>query len=142
MSSQGETQIRAILGDSLSNTRLLVMFGVFGIAVLIAISIKDNNLKICFWLSLILIIICLINLNLSISFYIKLRNDKGIQGPRGERGLRGKQGDKGLDAIYSDAFIYSDQLTLNNGKGVVKLNNIFKKKNIQYPINDKNIKLQ
>ena len=68
------------------------MFGVFGVAVLIAISIQDNNLKICFWLSLILIIVCLINLNLSISFYIKLRNDKGIQGPRGERGDKGPKG--------------------------------------------------
>ena len=92
MSSQGENQIRAVLGDTLSNTRLLVMFGVFGVAVLIAISIQDNNLKICFWLSLILIIICLINLNLSISFYIKLRNEKGIMGPRGERGDKGPKG--------------------------------------------------
>lgn len=99
MSSTGETQIRAILGDSLSNTKLLVMFGVFGVAVLIAISIQDNNLKICFWLSLILIIVCLINLNLSISFYIKLRNDKGIQGPRGERGDKGPKGFPGRCAL-------------------------------------------
>ena len=92
MNSQGETQMRAILGSSLSNTRLLIFFAIFGVATLIAISIQDNNLKICFWLSLILCIVCLINLNLSLSFYIKLRNDKGVQGPRGERGDKGPKG--------------------------------------------------
>lgn len=92
MSSQGETEIRAVLGNTLSNTRLLIMFGVFAVAVLIALSIQDNNLKICFWLSLVLGIVCLINLNLSLSFYIKLRNERGIQGPRGERGDKGPKG--------------------------------------------------
>lgn len=92
MTSQGETEVRAVLGNTLSNTRLLIMFGVFGVAVLIALSIQDNNLKICFWLSLILSIVCLINLNLSLSFYIKLRNERGIQGPRGERGDKGPKG--------------------------------------------------
>lgn len=114
MSSQGETQIRAILGDSLSNTKLLVMFGVFGVAVLIAISIQDNNLKICFWLSLILLIICLINLNLSISFYIKLKDDKGIQGPRGERGDKGPKGFPGRCSLDTGDSIENCKIKILN----------------------------
>ena len=39
MSSQGETETRMILGSTLSNTRLLVIAAVFGVAILIAVSI-------------------------------------------------------------------------------------------------------
>ena len=45
MSSQGETETRMILGDTLSNTRILVIGAVFGMAILIAVSIKDKNIQ-------------------------------------------------------------------------------------------------
>jgi hypothetical protein len=103
MSSQGETDTRLLLGSTLSNTRLLVIGAIFGIAILIAVSIKDNNLKVCFWLSFVLFIVALINLNLSVSFYIKLRNEKGIQGPRGEKGDKGPKGFPGRCELNLEA---------------------------------------
>ena len=102
MSSQGQKEINTIVTGSLNNTKVLVMFGVFGVAFLAGATIKDENFKICFWLSLVLIIICLINLNLAFSFYIKLRNDRGIQGPRGERGDKGPKGFPGRCELNLD----------------------------------------
>ena len=103
MSSQGETETRMILGDTLSNTRILVIGAVFGMAILIAVSIKDKNMQVCFWLSFVLFIVALINLNLSISFYIQLRNEKGIQGKRGEKGDKGPKGFPGRCELNLDA---------------------------------------
>ena len=103
MSSQGETETRMILGNTLSNTRILVIGAVFGIAILIAVSIKDKNMQICFWLSFVLFIVTLINLNLSISFYIQLRNEKGIQGRRGEKGDKGPKGFPGRCELNLEA---------------------------------------
>lgn len=103
MSAVAEKEINSMLTGTLSNTRLLIMFGVFGCSFLIGASIKDENLKICFWLSLILIIIALINLNLAFSFYIKLRNEKGIEGGRGERGDKGPKGFPGRCELNLDA---------------------------------------
>lgn len=102
MSTVPEKEINNMLTGTLSNTRLLIMFGVFGCAFLIGATMKDENLKICFWLSLILIIIGLINLNLAVSFYIKLRNEKGIEGPRGERGDKGPKGFPGRCELNLD----------------------------------------
>ena len=103
MSSQGETETRMILGSTLSNTRVLVIAAVFGVAILIAVSIKDKNLQVCFWLSFVLFIVALINLNLSISFYIRLRNEKGIRGRRGEKGDKGPKGFPGRCELNLDA---------------------------------------
>ena len=86
MSSLEEKEINNFMSGSLSNTRVLILFGVLGAGMLFGASIKDENLKICFYLSFLLIVIGLINLNLAVVFYIKLRNEKGIEGPRGERG--------------------------------------------------------
>ncbi len=102
MSSTGEKEINQMLTGSLNNTRVLIIFGVFAGAFLIGSSIKDENLKICFWLSLLLVIIGLINLNLAVSFYIRLRNDEGIEGPRGERGDKGPKGFPGRCELNLD----------------------------------------
>lgn len=103
MVSLEDKEINNILSGSLSNTRLLILFAMFGVAFLIGSAMKDENLKICFWLSLILIIFCLLNLNLAVSFYIKLRNEKGIEGPRGERGDKGPKGFPGRCELNLDA---------------------------------------
>ena len=92
MSSVAEKEINNFMSGTLSNTRILVLFGVLGAAMLIGVSIKDQNMKICFYLSFMLIVIGLINLNLAVTFYIKLRNERGIEGPRGERGDKGPKG--------------------------------------------------
>ena len=46
MSSQGQKEINTIVTGSLSNTKVLVMFGVFGVAFLAGATIKDENFKI------------------------------------------------------------------------------------------------
>lgn len=102
MSSTGEKEINSMVTGSLSNIRILIMFGVLGGALLIGSTIQDQNTKVCFWLALILVIIALINLNLSFSFYIKLRNEKGIQGQRGERGDKGPKGFPGRCELNLD----------------------------------------
>ena len=103
MSSVAEKEINSFMSGALSNTRVLILFGVFGSAMLIGASIKDQNIKICFFLSFILIIIGLVNLNLAVSFYIKLRNERGIEGPRGERGDKGPKGFPGRCELNLDA---------------------------------------
>ena len=113
--SAGETQLQNILGQSLSNTRMLVIILVIGIAILVGVSIPDTNLKVCFWLSLVLFIVAIINLNLAITFYIKLRNEKGIQGPRGERGDKGPKGFPGRCELNLDA-----QCNIKNCKAKVQ----------------------
>ena len=46
MSSVAEKEINNFMSGTLSNTRILVLFGVLGSAMLIGASIKDPNLKI------------------------------------------------------------------------------------------------
>ena len=48
MSSQGQKEINTIVTGALTNTKVLVMFGVFGVAFLAGATIKDENFKICF----------------------------------------------------------------------------------------------
>ena len=103
MSSLEEKEINNFMSGSLSNTRVLILFGVLGAGMLFGASIKDENLKICFYLSFLLIVIGLINLNLAVVFYIKLRNEKGIEGPRGERGDKGPKGFPGRCELNLDA---------------------------------------
>ena len=67
------------------------MFTIFALANLVGFSIKDFNLKVCYWLSLTLVMVSLVNFNMAVSFYISLRNEKGIEGERGARGDKGKK---------------------------------------------------
>ena len=94
---------QTILGESMENTKLLVIFAILAVVNLIGFSIKDFNFKICYWLSIALIIVAIINLNMSIGFYIRLRNDKGISGKRGERGDKGPKGFPGRCELNLDA---------------------------------------
>lgn len=94
---------QTILGETMENTKLLVIFAILAVVNLIGFSIKDNNFKICYWLSVALILITIINLNMSIGFYIRLRNDKGISGLRGERGEKGPKGFPGRCELNLDA---------------------------------------
>ena len=94
---------QTMLGETMENTKLLVIFAILAIVNLIGFSIKDFNFKICYWLSIALILVAIINLNMSIGFYIRLRNDKGISGKRGERGDKGPKGYPGRCELNLDA---------------------------------------
>ena len=104
---------QTILGESMENTKLLVIFAILAVVNLIGFSIKDFNFKICYWLSIALIIVAIINLNMSIGFYIRLRNDKGISGKRGERG------DKGAECAESVLKMISASQQVQNQKGKI-----------------------
>ena len=94
---------QTILGETMENTKLLVIFAILAIINLVGFSIKDYNFKICYWLSVALVLITVINLNMSIGFYIRLRNEKGISGQRGERGDKGPKGFPGRCELNLDA---------------------------------------
>ena len=94
---------QTILGETMENTKLLVIFAILAIINLIGFSIKDYNFKICYWLSVALVLITIINLNMSIGFYIRLRNEKGISGQRGERGDKRPKGFPGRCELNLDA---------------------------------------
>tara|TARA_B100000767_G_scaffold24680_1_gene21718 strand:+ start:4926 stop:5474 length:549 start_codon:yes stop_codon:yes gene_type:complete len=87
-----QEQISGILGETFANTKILVMFTAFALANLIGFSIQDYNLKICYWLSLTLVLVSIVNFNMAVSFYISLRNEKGIEGARGPKGDKGPNG--------------------------------------------------
>lgn len=97
------SKIQTVLGETMENTKLLVIFALLAIVNLVGFSIKDQNFKICYWLSISLILITIINLNMSVGFYIRLRNDKGISGTRGERGDKGPKGFPGRCELNLDA---------------------------------------
>lgn len=68
----------------------------FFIAIIVSQFILDPNLKIAYWLMLLLVYISLSNIYLSVYFYLKLRANPGI---RGERGDQGEQGPRGSDGV-------------------------------------------
>ena len=103
MASTAQQQVAGILGETFANTKILVMFTIFALANLVGFSIKDFNLKICYWLSLTLVMVSLVNFNMAISFYISLRNEKGVEGPRGKKGDPGPKGFPGRCELNLDA---------------------------------------
>ena len=103
MENTAQQQVAGILGETFANTKILVMFTIFGLANLIGFAIKDFNLKICYWLSLTLILVTLVNFNMAVSFYISLRNEKGMEGGRGQKGDPGPKGFPGRCELNLDA---------------------------------------
>lgn len=63
--------------------------------VIFSFFIEDSNLKLCYWLVILLLALTLFNIVLSITYYTKLRNEPGIPGPRGPRGAKGAKGPNG-----------------------------------------------
>jgi hypothetical protein len=111
MASTAQQQVSGILGETFANTKILVMFTIFALANLVGFSIKDFNLKICYWLSLTLVMVSLVNFNMAISFYISLRNEKGVEGARGKKGDPGPKGFPGRCELNLDAKCGIDNCT-------------------------------
>jgi hypothetical protein len=70
---------------------LIVLFG-------FSYAIDDFNLRVCYWMVIILLALTIFNVVLSIKYYVKLRNEKGIRGPRGPQGEKGMKGNRGVCA--------------------------------------------
>lgn len=79
----------------MNTVTFLIIMVIFVIFIAISFFIEENSLKLAYWFIVGLAILTFINLYLSIAYYIKLRNEPGIPGPRGSKGERGPIGDIG-----------------------------------------------
>ena len=80
---------------------ILVIILIYVVLLVISQFIDDFNLKIAYWFIVGLGTLTAINIYLSIAYYIKLRNDPGIPGPRGPKGSMGPKGHSGK-CTFSD----------------------------------------
>ena len=67
----------------------------FFIAIVISQFIADMNLRIAYWLMLMLLYISFSNIYMSVYFYAKLRSNSGLKGTRGDPGEQGVKGSNG-----------------------------------------------
>jgi hypothetical protein len=81
-------------------TILLIL--IFILSLLFSFTIEENTLKICYWLVVFLFGLTIFNIILSVQYYIQLRNDPGIKGPRGPPGRKGPIGLPGVCAVDDD----------------------------------------
>ena len=88
---------------------IIITIIIFSISIIISQFITDPNLRIAFWLMLFLIYISYVNIHLSTYFYTKLREQPGLQGPRGNFGERGPQGSNGTCIVTEECGVVSDQ---------------------------------
>jgi hypothetical protein len=75
---------------------------IFLITLIFSFSIEEGTLKICYWLVVFLLGLTIFNIILSFSYYVKLRNDPGIKGPRGPPGRKGPKGIPGMCAMEDE----------------------------------------
>lgn len=74
----------------------------FFLAIIISQFILDPNLRIAYWLMLLLIYVSFSNIMLSTYFYIKLREQPGLQGDRGSSGEKGPKGSDGVCIVQPE----------------------------------------
>lgn len=72
-----------------------ILLIVFLVLVIFSFFIEDPNLKLCYWLVILLLALTIFNIVLGITYYKKLRNEPGIPGPRGPQGPKGARGPNG-----------------------------------------------
>lgn len=80
---------------------------IFIVLVIFSFFIEDSNLKLCYWLVILLLALTIFNIILSFTYYTKLRNEPGVPGPRGPQGQPGPLGPQGKCTI-------SDKCTIDN----------------------------
>jgi hypothetical protein len=64
--------------------------------IIISQLLISQNIRIIFYLAMILLFVSLNNIYFSINYYIKLRNIKGVKGERGNPGEEGQDGSNGV----------------------------------------------
>lgn len=83
----------------------LVIILLFVALLIFSFFIEDPNLKLCYWLVVMLMALTLFNIVLSYTYYTKLRNEPGIPGPRGPPGPKGAKGPSGVCSISEKCHI-------------------------------------
>ena len=76
-------------------TTFLILVTFYLVAIVISMFIEDKTYKMYYFLIIALATLVFLNVYLSIIYYIKLRNEPGIPGPRGTKGEQGPTGSKG-----------------------------------------------
>jgi hypothetical protein len=66
------------------------------ITIIISQLVISPNIRLVFYLAMILLFVSLNNIFFSVLYYIKLRNSKGIKGDRGNPGDEGQDGSNGV----------------------------------------------
>ena len=64
--------------------------------IIISQLLISQNIRIIFYLAMILLFVSLNNIYFSVNYYIKLRNIKGTKGARGDPGEEGQDGSNGV----------------------------------------------
>lgn len=77
----------------------ILLIVIFIITLLFSFTIEESTLKICYWLVVFLLALTIFNIMLSIQYYVQLRNDPGIKGPRGPPGRKGPEGLPGVCTV-------------------------------------------
>ena len=78
---------------------------IFIVVVIFSLFIDDPNLKLCYWLVVMLLALTVFNIVLSYTYYTKLRNEPGIPGPRGPQGAKGAKGPSGVCTVSEKCHI-------------------------------------
>ena len=76
-------------------TTLLLIITIYMVCIVIGMFIEDSTYKLYFYMIIALGTLTFMNIYLTIFYYIKLRNEPGIQGPSGAKGEIGPTGPKG-----------------------------------------------
>lgn len=76
-------------------TTFIILTIIIVVAIIISLFIEDKTYKIYYFLVLALGFLTFLNVYLGVIYYIKLRNEPGIPGPRGPKGDKGPTGGKG-----------------------------------------------
>tara|TARA_B100001093_G_scaffold504068_1_gene559347 strand:- start:630 stop:1109 length:480 start_codon:yes stop_codon:yes gene_type:complete len=115
----------------------------FFIAIIISQFIADPNLKVAYWLMLFLLYISYANIYMSTYFYIKLRSQPGIQGPRGDQGEPGPDGSDGVCEIIPSCNIANCKGLIEDvlKKNITEYNSIISKKNDNIELNTEDKKI-
>jgi hypothetical protein len=66
------------------------------LTIIIGQIVIEQNLRIIFYLTMLLLFVSLNNVYYSMNYYIKLRNHKGVKGDRGDPGDPGQDGNDGV----------------------------------------------
>lgn len=90
-------------------TTFLILVTIYLVLIVISMFIEDRQYKIYYFAIVVLGTLCFLNVYLSVIYYIKLRNDPGVPGPRGVAGSKGARGGKGKCSVgESCAFTKQD----------------------------------
>jgi hypothetical protein len=80
-------------------TTFLILITIYLVLIVISMFIEDRQYKIYYFAIVVLGTLCFLNVYLSVIYYIKLRNEPGVPGPRGAPGSKGARGGKGKCSV-------------------------------------------